>query len=114
MSRRPEQPPFRATALLAALGVLLLAMFAVSPTLHAGLHEVGHAAGVQDHGAPVGDAEHSCAVTLFAQGVMALLVFCLLMLGRPLAAGVVARAVDEIIPSLPRYRFVPSHAPPSA
>jgi hypothetical protein len=114
MSRRPEHPLTRATALVAALCVLLLAMFAASPTLHAGLHDHDHAAGVHDHGAPVGDAEHICAVTLFAQGAMALLVFCLLILARPIVAGLTLRATDEIVVAQPRYRLVPSHAPPAA
>jgi hypothetical protein len=126
MSRRPEHPLNRATALVAALCVLALTVFAASPGLHAGLH--GHdaaAAGVaaghdhdhhgpdHDHGTPVEQAHHECAVTLFASGVLALLVFCLLMLVRPRVAGVILRAADEIIPSLPRYRLVPSHAPPA-
>lgn len=108
MSRRSEHPLTRATALVAALCVLLLAVFAASPTLHAGLHEHGH-----DHGVPVGDAEHSCAVTLFAQGAMALLVFCLLILARPAVAGLTLRATDEVAVAQPRYRLVPSHAPPA-
>lgn len=125
MSRRPELPLIRATALVAALCVLALTVFAASPGLHAGLH--GHDDAVagashghahthdhgHDHGAPVGHAGHECAVTLFASGVTALLVFCLLMLVRPLVAGVIWRASDRIIPSLPRYRLVPSHAPPT-
>lgn len=114
MSRRPEHPLTRATALVAALCVLLLAMFAASPTLHAGLHEHDHAAHAHDHGAPVDGAEHTCAVTLFAQGVMALLVFCLLILARPTVAGLTLRATDEIVVAQPRYRLVPSHAPPAA
>ena len=113
MSRRPEHPLIRATALLAALGVLLLAVFAASPTLHAGLHE-HDAAAAHDHAAPVGDAAHTCAVTLFAQGATALLVFCLLLLARPTVAGLSLRATDEIAVAHPRYRLVPSHAPPAA
>lgn len=116
MSRRSEHPLNRATALVAALCVLMLAVFAASPTLHAGLHEHGHdhAAHGHDHGAPVGDAEHTCVVTLFAQGALALLVFCLLVLLRPTVAGLTLRATDEIVVAQPRYRLVPSHAPPAA
>jgi hypothetical protein len=125
MSRLPEHPLNRATALVAVLCVLALTVFAASPGLHAGLHGHEDAAGMapghshdqgqpdHDHGVPVEQAGHECAVTLFASGVTALLVFCLVMLGRPLVAGVVWRAGDEIIPSRPRYRFVPSHAPPA-
>lgn len=111
MSGRSEHPLFRATALVAALGVFALAVFAASPGLHAHLHSPDTAA---DHGAPGGDAGHVCAVTLFANGVTALLVFCLLMLGRLLAAGIMVRAADEIAAAQPRYRLVPSHAPPAA
>ena len=116
MSRRSEHPLTRATALVAALCVLLLAVFAASPTLHAGLHEHGHdhAAQAHDHGVPVGDAEHTCAVTLFAQGAMALLVFCLLILARSNVTGLTLRATDEVAVAQPRYRLVPSHAPPAA
>ena len=114
MSRRSEHPLTRATALVAALCVLLLAVFAASPTLHAGLHEHDHAAHAHDHGAPVGDTEHTCAVTLFAHGAMALLVFCLLMLARPAVAGLTLRATDERVVAQPRYRLVPSQAPPAA
>ena len=110
MSRRSEHPLFRATALVAVLCVFMLAMFAVSPRLHARLHSPDAA----EQTVPVGDAGHVCAVTLFANGVTALLVFCLLLLGRLLAAGIMVRAADEIAGAQPRYRLVPSHAPPSA
>jgi hypothetical protein len=111
MSRRSEHPLFRVTALVAALCVLMLTVFAASPELHAGLHTPA-AAG--DHALPAGDSGHTCAVTLFAQGLTGLLVFCLLMLVRPLAASVVSRAADEIAVARPRYWLVPSHAPPAA
>ncbi len=111
MSCRAEHPLFRATALVAVLCVFALAVFAASPGLHARLHGSLVATG---EAAPVGDADHDCAVTLFASGVPALLVFCLLMLGRLLGTGIVLRAADEIAATLPRYRHVPSHAPPAA
>jgi hypothetical protein len=118
MSRRSEHLLFRITACVAALCLLALTVFAASPGLHAELHSDGAAtADVQhqhDHGAPVGAADHECAVTLFANGATALLVFCLLMLVRPLAASVVLRAVDQIAVARPRYWLVPSHAPPAA
>lgn len=118
MSRRPEHPLFRATAFLAALGVLVLTVLAASPEMHAGLHaatEVGHAeCGHGGTDVPVGDADHACAVTLFAQGAMALLIFCLLILARPTVAGLTMRATDVIVAAQPRYRLVPSHAPPAA
>ena len=110
MSGRSEHPLFRATALVAALCVFALAVFAASPELHARVHSPVAA----HETVPVGEASHVCAVTLFANGVTALLVFCLLMLGRLLAAGIILHAADEIAAAQPRYRLVPSHAPPAA
>ena len=101
----------RATAVVAVLCVLMLAVFAAGPALHAGLHGPVAAA---DQAVPVGDADHVCVVTLFASGVTTLLVFCLLMLGRQPTAGLLLRAADVIAAAQPRYRFVPSHAPPAA
>jgi hypothetical protein len=109
---RPTHPVFRAFAWVGVLCVLMLTVLAASPKLHAGLHDHEEESA---HGAvPAGHPEHQCAVTLWANGATALLVFCLLMLVRPLAAGVIRRAIDELVPSLPRYRLVPSHAPPAA
>ncbi len=92
MSRQCEHPLIRAIALVAALCVFALAVFAASPEMHARLH----GSDMAGQTAPVGDAGHVCAVTLFSHGVTALLVFCLLMLGRSLAAGIIFRTVDEI------------------
>jgi hypothetical protein len=118
MSRRPESLLNRVTALLAAGCVLVLTVLAVSPELHAGLHakvDATHAdCAHHDAEAPVGEAGHACVVTLFSHGAMALLVFCLLILARPTVAGLTQRASDEIIVAQPRYRLVPSHAPPAA
>lgn len=110
MSRPSEHPLVRATALVAALCVLALAVFAVNPELHAGLHT----SNVAHQTAPIGDAGHVCAVTLFASGVTPLLVFYLLMLGRQLATSLLLRVADEIAAAQPPYRLVPSHAPPAA
>ena len=109
---RPEHPLLRAVALMAASCVLMLAVFAASPTLHAGLH--AKPAGVEQADVPVGDADHTCAVTLFAQGLAPLLVFCLLVLALPASAGLKLFAGDEIAVPEPRYRRGPSHAPPVA
>lgn len=118
MSRRPESLLNRATALLAAGCVLVLTVLAVSPDLHAGLHAAAEAAHADcshhDADVPVGDAGHTCVVTLFSHGAMALLVFCLLLLARPVVAGLALRASDDLIVAPPRYRLVPSHAPPAA
>ncbi len=118
MPRLPESLLNRATALLAAVCVLVLTVLAVSPKLHAGLHaeaDVTHAdCAHHESEAPVGDVGHACVVTLFSHGATALLVFCLLILARPNVAGLTLRATDEVIVAQPRYRLVPSHAPPAA
>jgi len=110
----------RATALFAVALVLALTVLAASPSLHAWLH--GHSESAapaeheheheHEHGAPVGSDDHVCAVTLFAHGVEALLVFFLLVLVRPLVRSTVWRARDWLVAAYPRYWLVPSHAPP--
>ncbi len=108
---RCPHPLFRAVALAGVLGVMLLTLLAASPGWHAELHDHGSAS---EHSAevPVGQPDHVCAVTLWASGAVALLMFCLFVPVRP-SAGRGKRAADVVIPSLPRYRLVPSHAPPS-
>lgn len=104
----------RVTALVAVLGVLALVVLAASPHWHASLHE--HEAAAEsdhEHGAPVESPDHVCAVTLFAAGVLGLLVFCLLLLGRSLVRRVAERATDEVAAAYPRYWLVPAHAPPA-
>jgi hypothetical protein len=103
----------RLTAVLGIALVLLLNVLAVSPELHAWVHD--HSAADQtgaDHD-PVGSVDHVCAVTLFAHGVTPLLFLCLLLLARPLVSGPVALAPDWLAVIRPRYWLVPSHAPPS-
>jgi hypothetical protein len=109
MSRPDERPASRATAILAALCVFVLTLLAASPEWHARFHGDETAQSI-----PVGAADHECAVTLFAGGVEALLVVCLLMLVRPLVRGVMVSATDLIAVARPRYLLVPSHAPPAA
>jgi len=109
MSRWVEHPLFRSTALVAVLGVFALALLAASPEWHHRLH-AGEPAGQTT---PVGDADHVCAVTLFAAGLTGLLVFCLLIVGRRLAAGTPVRPGELIAVAPPRYQLVPSHAPPA-
>ncbi|MEJ1973667.1 MAG: hypothetical protein WDM96_14755 [Lacunisphaera sp.] len=112
MSHRAEHPLFRFTALLAVLCVLVLTVLAASPELHARLH----AAGLEqaDQSAPVGDADHVCAVTLFANGLLALALFCLMLLIAPLVRRSLVRAGDEIAAARPHYRLLPAQAPPVA
>jgi hypothetical protein len=109
MSDRSTRPFFRFTALLAVLCVLALGIFAASPELHAKLHHTD-----ASHAVPVADADHVCAVTLFANGLLALALFCLLLLLAPLARDGVVRAVDKIAAAEPRYRLLPAQAPPVA
>ncbi len=108
MARRAEHPLLRFTALLAVLCVLALAVFAASPEMHARLH------GATEQAAPAGDADHTCAVTLFASGLTILLVFCLLALGAIAVRGIVIHAADEIAAATPHYRLLPAQAPPLA
>jgi hypothetical protein len=113
MPDRPVRPFHRFTAFLAVLCVLALGILAASPDLHAWVH---HADATQatNHAVPVADADHVCAVTLFANGLLALALFCLLLLLAPLARDGVVRAVDEIAAAEPRYRLLPAQGPPAA
>lgn len=112
------QPLLGASALGAALCVLLLAILAASPELHAGLHAAAGlpAAGCADHGedAPVGDPGHVCAITLLAQGATLLLGVAVLGRTHPVGMYAVFRATDTVPAAQPRYRLAPSHAPPAA
>ena len=117
-------PLRRATALLAVLGVLALITFAASPALHAWLHEHGgaeaaahdHAAGIgheHGHDAPVDSSGHVCAITLFAQGALSLLLLVLVLLGGACIGCATFEARDHVAAPHPWYRLVPSHAPPA-
>ena len=103
----------RVIAVLGVVLVILLNVFAASPQLHAWLH--GHEP-VAEHGGPghepVGDADHECAVTLFAHGATGLLIFSLLLLAWSLARSTVLHASDWLATARLRYWLVPSHAPP--
>jgi hypothetical protein len=112
MPPRTAHPVFRFTALLVVLCVLALTVLAASPDFHARLHTAGMEQ--TDQSAPVGDVDHVCAVTLFANGLLALALFCLMLLLAPLARGNLVRAVDAIAASHPRYRLLPAQAPPAA
>lgn len=110
MTRQEASPRRRAPALVAALCVFVLSLLAASPEWHAKFHGDQSAHSAQS--APVGTADHECAVTFFAGGVEALLIFCLLMLVRPLTALLLTRAVDDFVVTRPRYLLVPSQGPP--
>ena len=103
----------RITAVLGVALVLLLSVLAASPELHAWVHGPQEAAQHTgpDH-APVGDADHECAVTLFASGVSLLLAFFLVLLARVLNRNQALFSSDWLIVTRPHYWLVPSHAPP--
>lgn len=102
--------------MMAGLGValvLLLSAMAASPELHAWVHGDGNASEHSTPGhEPGGDDDHECAVTLFSHGAEAMLVFCLVMLVRPLARSMTMRAPGWVAVARPYYWLVPSHAPP--
>lgn len=101
--RRLTLPPWphRLLAAGAAALVLVLAVLAVSPTLHARLH------------ADAGRADHACVITLFQHGATPTLAAMVLVVA-PLVHGVRLAAV----PSTPRlvpspHRLPLAHAPPA-
>ena len=103
----------RLAAVLSVAMVLLLTVLAASPELHAWVH--GPEEMVQHNGSghePVGDADHECAVTLFASGISLLLAFFLVLLARVLIRNQALLSGDWLIVSRPHYWLVPSHAPP--
>jgi len=101
------------TAVFGVALILLLSVLAASPEWHAWVHGPQEAAEAASPGhAPVGDADHDCAVTLFASGVGLLLAFFLLLLARVLIRHQALLSSNWLIVSRPRYWLVPSHAPP--
>jgi hypothetical protein len=113
MSSGRPRPLYRFTALLAVWCVLALGILAASPDLHAWMHRADSGQ-MTGHAVPVNDADHACAVTLFANGLLALALFCLLLLLAPLARDGVVCAIDEIAATEPRYRLRPAQGPPAA
>ena len=112
VARHPS-PFHRLTAVLGVALVLLLNVLAASPELHAWVHGRHEAAQHSAHDdAPVGNADHACAVTLFASGVSLLLAFFLVLLARVLIRNQALLASNWLIVTRPHYWLVPSHAPP--
>lgn len=119
------------TAILSVALVVLLNVLAVSPELHAWIH--GHhfliggsridgddhltspTPGDSGHHSrpchPEG-ADHECAVTIFASGVILSVFFVRLMLARRFAYSIIGRDAGRLIVARPHYWHVPSHAPP--
>ena len=103
----------RLTAGLGVALVVLLTVLAASPELHAWVHGPQVTAEAAAHGhAPVGDADHDCAVTLFASGVSLLLAFVLYFLARVVTRDRRLWPSDWLIVTHPHYWLVPAHAPP--
>jgi hypothetical protein len=139
MTPRPNRPLLPTVRLLAAglaLLVLSLSILTVSPAGHAWLHahgscphELAPAAGPAPHPfalrlagpdpappvpPPVGDADHVCAVTLFAQGIPAWVPPALLP-DQPGADGAAwRRHGPQLALRRPAYWHRPAQAPPQA
>ncbi len=113
MSTRPS-PLTRLTASLAVVLVLALSVFAASPELHGFLHD--HAVGSHAGGASQqGDTDHDdgCVVTLFAQGLLAVVgLLALASAGRSLRMAAHA-AVERVGPPAPAFLHLPPQAPPA-
>ena len=102
----------RTTALLGILMVLALTVLAASPDLHERLHAHDAAPGAAAHHDAAAD-DDGCVVTLFAQGVIAALLFLSLAVTgqRVRLAGL--SAFDRVFPAAPSYLFLPTQAPPA-
>jgi hypothetical protein len=109
---RPS-PLTRTTALLGILMVLALTVLAASPDLHERLHAHAAAPGAAAHHDATADDDDGCVVTLFAQGIIAALLFLSLASTgqRVRAAGFAAS--DRVLPAAPSYLFLPTQAPPT-
>ncbi len=104
----------RTTALLGIVMVLALTVLAASPDLHERLHAHDSAPGAAaHHGAAAADNDDGCVVTLFAQGIIAALLYLSLAFTgqRVRAAGFAA--FDRVFPAAPSYLFLPTQAPPA-
>ncbi len=106
--RRDQSPPtpMRLTAILAVLLVLALAVCAASPELHERLHHHPAAAGHAE------SSEEGCVVTLFAQGLLAGILFVLLRFADRGARAADAAPRARSLPDAPEYLHLPPQAPP--
>ena len=113
----------RAVAALAAAVILLLSLSVVSPELHGWLHDStdDHGSVTCDHGSNAGshtesDAEgdhHTCAVTLFAQGVVHHAAAAIVQPCEGLLRAVNYRAFEQLALAQPRHLHRPPQAPPA-
>ena len=125
VSRKNPSLAFRLTAMLAALLIVALSIFAVSPGLHAWLHrhEKSGAAAVIAAGSPAAanhaapekaahDHEDGCAVVLFAAGVLAVCGALLAWLFVRRVCVAMAQPSLGIVVRVLRYRLPPLCGPP--
>lgn len=128
VSRKNPSLAFRLTAVVAALLIAALSVFAASPTLHAWLHDHGKSAthsAVVAASAPTApshavpdkapeDHDDGCVVALFAAGILAVFSALLswLLLGRVRA--IVAWPPLVLVARDPRYRLPPLCGPPTS
>jgi hypothetical protein len=117
----------RAIALFAAGLVMLLSLSAVSPELHAWLHEPEQEHTAQtsalpcehasNNAVPASDSEdaetHQCAVTIFSQGVLSHAVALFTQPCEGILRAVNHRAFEQLALAQPRFLHLPPQAPPA-
>lgn len=102
--------PLRFVALGCALLVGLLSFAAVSPEIHAALH--GETAESCRHAPNPAEPDHSCAVTLFSQGIgSGLTVAVVLSAPEPVITEVIALA-DQVVRAARAPQLPPGCGPP--
>jgi hypothetical protein len=121
MSARQPKPPAGFLRRLIAAGcaalVLALAVFAASPVAHTWLHDATRAPAAPDHGPgsehPVADAEHNCAIVLFAGGVTLSIAPAMPLPPRALSTDRSAATYPDLCLVSPRYLRQPERGPPA-
>jgi len=121
MSRRSvtlARPLRRIFAAVCAALVLALTIFAASPVAHDWLHAVGKKHACNEHPAPPpppasANAEHDCAVVLFASGVELPVGPVALTPPRVVVQGISPVTAAEFYLVSPRYLRQPERGPPS-
>jgi hypothetical protein len=104
----------RTTALLGILMVLALTVLAASPDLHERLHAHEAAVpGAAAHPDAAADDDGGCVVTLFAQGIIAALLFLSLAFTGQRVRFLSFAGFDRVLPAAPPYLFLPTQAPPA-
>jgi hypothetical protein len=115
-TRRPQPLWVQAGAWLGMALVLLLTCAAASPTAHGWLHAHETAPGASDPGAasapPEADAEHGCAVILFAGGATLPLPAITLPPAPGRRQERIRAGVSAALPPPPRWLLPPESGPP--